>query len=184
LEAVAARFHAPDDAVREVASMLRAAGIDLTDAPNWLESPTLEAPEPETTRGGDPVEAARALIKADARARRPEKRLLTALEEVGLALLIRGEAAPLGADVVFGELAGEARSAAEALFRHNLLLVHSVAQKHTQFGMDYEDVVQHGMLGLIRAVEKFDPSHGTKFSTYAVNWIRQAIARGIANESR
>jgi len=50
--------------------------------------------------------------------------------------------------------------------------------------MEYEDLFQHGVIGLIRAIELFDPAHGAKFSTYAVIWVRQAITRAIANESR
>src|SRR5690606_12890995 len=63
-------------------------------------------------------------------------------------------------------------------------LVHSLAKKYPPIGMSYEDVAQHGMTGLIRAVELFDPAQGNKFSTYATWWIRQAITRGIANEAR
>lgn len=132
------------------------------------------------------VAAARRLLAADALVseRQRHKRLLTAELEVGLALLMRGGAGAVTADVVFGELTGEARQAAEALFLHNQRLVHKLSQKYPATGMAYEDLAQFGFLGLIRAVEKFDPTAGFKFSTYATWWIRQSITRGIADHAR
>ncbi|OBB67097.1 RNA polymerase sigma factor RpoD/SigA [Mycolicibacterium monacense] len=133
---------------------------------------------------GQAIAAARRRIELDRRTRKPSKIVLTAQEEVGLATLIRGaekKGLPSGG---FGRLTGEARRAAVCLLLHNQGLVHSVAQKYAPAGMTYEDVFQHGILGLIRAVELFDPEQGNKFSTYAINWVRQGITRGIANESR
>lgn len=131
------------------------------------------------------ITAARRLLSLEAAVpeRNRHKRILTAELEVGLAMLMRGGATDVG-DVVFGELSGEARHAAEALFLHNQRLVHKIAQKYPATGMTYEDVAQFGFLGLIRAVEKFDPTAGNKFSTYATWWIRQAITRGIADQAR
>ncbi len=132
------------------------------------------------------VAAARRLLSADALISEHQRRkyLLTAELEVGLALLMRGDSQSLAEDVVYGELGGEARQAAEALFLHNQRLVHNISQKYPTTGMAYEDLVQFGFLGLIRAVEKFDPTAGFKFSTYATWWIRQAITRGIADQAR
>ncbi|GAA1955122.1 RNA polymerase sigma factor [Nocardioides panacihumi] len=132
------------------------------------------------------VFAARRLLSADAVVpeRHLQKRLLTAEHEVGLALLMRGGPDACAGDVTFGGLSGEARQAAEALFMHNQRLVHKLSQKYPATGMAYEDLVQFGFLGLIRAVEKFDPTAGFKFSTYATWWIRQSITRGIADHAR
>ena len=80
------------------------------------------------------------------------------------------------------QLAGAA--AEETFIQANLRLVVSIAKRYQASGLPLLDLVQEGNLGLIHAVEKFDWRKGFKFSTYATWWIRQAVARGIANTSR
>jgi RNA polymerase primary sigma factor len=74
--------------------------------------------------------------------------------------------------------------AKDRLVRCNLRLVASVARRHVGRGLAMEDLLQEGVVGLIRAAEKFDWRRGTRFSTYAVPWIRQAISQALANTGR
>ncbi len=94
--------------------------------------------------------------------------LLTSTQERGLARRIER-----------GDL-----EAKERLVRCNLRLVATVARRHIGRGLSMEDLLQEGVVGLIRAAEKFDWRRGTRFSTYAVPWIRQAITHALANTSR
>ncbi len=77
-----------------------------------------------------------------------------------------------------------AQEAHDALIQANLRLVVSVAKKYMNRGNSFDDLIQEGNIGLLKAVTKFDPSRGFKFSTYATWWIRQAITRSIADQAR
>lgn len=98
--------------------------------------------------------------------------LITVAEEIALAADIHGE----------DQAAHDA--AAENLTKANLRLVVKIAYKFKGIGLPLPDLVSEGNIGLMRAVEKFDPTKGAKFSSYATWWIKQSIHRALANQSR
>ncbi|WP_246561599.1 sigma-70 family RNA polymerase sigma factor [Streptomyces roseirectus] len=138
-------------------------------------------------RLAEAVRAARVVLEEDRWCRNPAKVVLKADEEVGLAVLLRGGTDGLSRDVPAEEIAelprdGEQWRAYEGLVRHNQRLVWKIALGYQGRGLDVDDLVQHGTIGLMRAIRKFDIDKGYKLSTYATWWIRQAITRALADE--
>ena len=133
-------------------------------APSPAESPRPKAPATRREATADPTTDSLQLFLADVR-RHP---LLTPYEEIALAKRIE---------------AGD-RTARDKMIQANLRLVVAIARRYQGQGLSLSDLIQEGVLGLMRAVEKFDWRRGHKFSTYATWWIRQAVGRGIANKAR
>jgi len=150
-----------DDEAQELADRLEARGIEVSDDCGRAGEPgPTYALDELSTMTGDTLQ----LFLRDIR-RHP---LLSAAEEVELAKRIER-----------GDL-----EAKERMVTSNLRLVVSLAKKYQGHELSLLDLIQEGILGLIRAAEKFDWRKGYKFSTYATFWIRQAIQRGVANKAR
>ena len=102
------------------------------------------------------------------------------LREIGFSPLLSAEE-----EVYFGRLCLKGNeSARKRMIESNLRLVVKIARRYYNHGLSFLDLIEEGNLGLIRAVEKFDPERGFRFSTYATRWIRQTIERAIMNQAR
>ena len=135
-------------------------GIELIEADPEREA---AAPPPPAQQAETTTDALQLFLREAGR-----HALLTAPQEVELAKLIeRGDA-----------------QAKQRMIQANLRLVVSIAKNYRNQGLPFLDLIQEGTLGLIRAVEKFDWRRGYKFSTYATWWIRQAVARALADKAR
>src|SRR5438045_7341565 len=164
LNEVVTELELDEGEIETVYERLEERGIDITDD---CRRPSVE-PEADTTYvNGDLVHATTDALQLflNEAGRYP---LLTAAEEVELAKRIeRGD-----------------KVAKDRMINSNLRLVVSIAKKYQGHGLSLLDLIQEGIIGLIRAAEKFDWRRGYKFSTYATWWIRQALQRGVANKSR
>ncbi|MFE1349655.1 sigma-70 family RNA polymerase sigma factor [Streptomyces sp. NPDC058757] len=152
------------------------------------------APAP-AGRPADPValdlahalEAARHVLEEDRRTGRPDTRLLGAAAEVGLSVLLRGGPARMHVEPDAEELAALPRDdlrrrAYECLVLHNQGLSRACAKEFAGRGLEDEDLLQHGMLGVMRAARRFDPARGFRFSSVAWPWVRHSMERGVTGE--
>jgi len=161
LDEVVDRLELDEDVVAFVHEELDRRGIEISD-----DCVRAEAREADYTNGSLAAATADSLqLFLNEIGRYP---LLTAAEEVELAKRIeRGD-----------------QEAKERMINSNLRLVVSIAKRYQGHGLSLLDLIQEGVIGLIRAVEKFDWRRGFKFSTYATWWIRQAVQRGVQNRAR
>ncbi|MEV8441894.1 RNA polymerase sigma factor RpoD/SigA [Actinosynnema sp. NPDC051121] len=161
----------------------------------WVEvvppTPPSSTPPPSPERpvasGRSVVDSARTLLATPLRSSARSKHLLTSDQEVGLATLMRSTGEDLSEELPKGFRStlrddDERAKAFDAMVLHNTGLVGSCIGKHLGGGLEYEDLYQHGVLGLMRAIEKWDGSRGLKFSTYAVNWIHHHMGRAVPDE--
>src|ERR1041384_355419 len=155
----AAEHELDDDEVRAVYDQLDERGVEVSDDCG-------RATEESTYVNGD-----LAIATTDA--------LQLFLNEAGRWPLLTAEEVELSKRIERGDL-----EAKERMINSNLRLVVSIAKRYQGHGLSLLDLIQEGIIGLIRAVEKFDWRRGFKFSTYATWWIRQAVQRGVANKAR
>jgi RNA polymerase nonessential primary-like sigma factor len=102
------------------------------------------------------------------------------LHDIGISPLLSAEE-----EVHFARLARDGvASARQRMIESNLRLVVKIARRYSNRGMSFLDLIEEGNLGLIHAVEKFDPERGFRFSTYATWWIRQTIERALMSQTR
>jgi RNA polymerase primary sigma factor len=161
LHEIAQRLELDEEDVAVLLERFESHGIELTDDC----SRALDEPVPYTNQQLASATTDSLQLFLNEAGRYP---LLTAAQEVELAKRIeRGE-----------------KDAKDLLVNSNLRLVVSIAKKYQGHGLTLLDLIQEGIIGLIRAAEKFDWRKGFKFSTYATWWIRQAVQRGVANKAR
>jgi RNA polymerase primary sigma factor len=161
LHEIAQRLEMEDEEVETLLERLEAAGIDLTD--DCSRAIEEEVTYTNTALASTTTDALQLFLNEAGR-----YPLLTAAQEVEIAKRIE---------------AGD-KEAKDLLVNSNLRLVVSIAKKYQGHGLSLLDLIQEGIIGLIRAAEKFDWRKGFKFSTYATWWIRQAVQRGVANKAR
>ena len=157
------------DRIEELYDSLESSGIDVSNLPG-LDSSSDNVSLKTVTN--DDLSSSDSAISNDS--------IKLYLREIGRGHLLTSEEE---IDLAIRIAQGDAK-AKETLLRANLRLVVSIAKRYTGRGMTFLDLIQEGNLGLMKAVEKFDYTRGFKFSTYATWWIRQAITRAIADQSK
>ena len=163
----------------EVLGLFMDLGIEVIDAKDKILT-SVKAVEPEMKNGKPVVEKVKVEKKTVELREIANDSIRLYLCEIGRINLLTGkEEIDLARKIKKGDQAAKSK-----LAESNLRLVVSIAKKYIGRGLSFLDLIQEGNIGLFRAVEKFDPDRGFKFSTYATWWIRQAITRAIADQAR
>src|ERR671918_147127 len=161
--------------VEDLYGHLEKNGIELVEDINPALKPAQGEPEPAKGRGRRRQKAA-----LDLKPDMTTDSLQLFLKDIGkVRLLTAAEEVELAKRIERGDL-----DAKQKMVESNLRLVVSIAKNYRNQGLPFLDLIQEGTLGLVRAAEKFDYRKGFKFSTYATWWIRQAIARALADKAR
>jgi RNA polymerase primary sigma factor len=150
---------------------------DAEEAEEELADDDGKDSEEEETESEDAEEEERA---AEEHRKKPADSVKAYLQEIGkIPLLTAEQEVNLAKKIQKGDMAAK-----EMMINSNLRLVVSMARDYANRGLSFQDLIQEGNIGLMRAVEKFDPDKGFRFSTYATWWIRQSMVRAIADQSR